>query len=148
MARCSSASARIRVVRTPSDMQGVDAVILPGGETPRNGNFLLKRLDKTLLAHATRGGAIFGTCAGAILLARESLQSRTAVACTADHHGNPQRLRTPDSQAKCARSHSPRPPPSRWFFIRARSSKRHGTSRGNPSDLRGKTSPHAFKAKS
>jgi 5'-phosphate synthase pdxT subunit len=28
-------------------------------------------LDKTLHAHAARGGAIFGTCAGAILLARE-----------------------------------------------------------------------------
>src|SRR6267378_3453857 len=59
-------------VRTPNDMQGVDAVILPGGESTTQWKFLVEEgLDKTLLAHATRGGAIFGTCAGAILLARE-----------------------------------------------------------------------------
>jgi 5'-phosphate synthase pdxT subunit len=59
-------------VRTPSDMQGVDVVILPGGESTTQWKFLVEEgLDKTLLAHATRGGAIFGTCAGAILLARE-----------------------------------------------------------------------------
>jgi 5'-phosphate synthase pdxT subunit len=59
-------------VRTPSDMQGVDAVILPGGESTTQWKFLVEEgLDKTLLAHAARGGAIFGTCAGAILLARE-----------------------------------------------------------------------------
>jgi len=59
-------------VRTPSDMDGVDAVILPGGESTTQWKFLVEEgLDKALLAHATRGGAIFGTCAGAILLARE-----------------------------------------------------------------------------
>jgi 5'-phosphate synthase pdxT subunit len=59
-------------VRTPSDMQGVDAVILPGGESTTQWKFLVEEgLDKTLLAHASSGGAIFGTCAGAILLASE-----------------------------------------------------------------------------
>jgi pyridoxal 5'-phosphate synthase pdxT subunit len=59
-------------VRTPSDMQGVDAVILPGGESTTQWKFLVEEgLDKALLALAARGGAIFGTCAGAILLARE-----------------------------------------------------------------------------
>jgi 5'-phosphate synthase pdxT subunit len=59
-------------VRTPSDMDGVDAVILPGGESTTQWKFLVDEgLDKSLLAHAARGGAIFGTCAGAILLARE-----------------------------------------------------------------------------
>src|SRR3981081_4463470 len=59
-------------VRTPGDMDSVDAVILPGGESTTQWKFLVEEgLDKTLLAHATRGGAIFGTCAGAILLARE-----------------------------------------------------------------------------
>jgi pyridoxal 5'-phosphate synthase pdxT subunit len=59
-------------VRTPNDMDGVDAVILPGGESTTQWNFLVEEgLDKTLLAHAACGGAIFGTCAGAILLARE-----------------------------------------------------------------------------
>jgi 5'-phosphate synthase pdxT subunit len=59
-------------VRTPRDLEGVDAVILPGGESTTQWKFLVEEgLDKSLLAHAARGGAIFGTCAGAILLARE-----------------------------------------------------------------------------
>ena len=59
-------------VRTPRDLEGVDAVILPGGESTTQWKFLVEEgLDKSLLQHASRGGAIFGTCAGAILLARE-----------------------------------------------------------------------------
>ena len=59
-------------VRTPSDMAGVDAVILPGGESTTQWKFLVEEgLDKTLAEHAAKGGAIFGTCAGAILLARD-----------------------------------------------------------------------------
>src|ERR1700674_3804224 len=61
-------------VRTPRDLEGVDAVILPGGESTTQWKFLVEEgLDKSLLAHAAKGGAIFGTCAGAILLAREVL---------------------------------------------------------------------------
>jgi len=59
-------------VRTPRDLEGVDAVILPGGESTTQWKFLVEEgLDKSLLLHAAKGGAIFGTCAGAILLARE-----------------------------------------------------------------------------
>jgi pyridoxal 5'-phosphate synthase pdxT subunit len=59
-------------VRTPRDLEGVDAVILPCGESTTQWKFLVEEgLDKSLVAHAARGGAIFGTCAGAILLARE-----------------------------------------------------------------------------
>jgi 5'-phosphate synthase pdxT subunit len=59
-------------VRMPRDLEGVDAVILPGGESTTQWKFLVEEgLDKSLLAHAAKGGAIFGTCAGAILLARE-----------------------------------------------------------------------------
>src|ERR1700675_4487613 len=59
-------------VRTPADMDGVDAMILPGGESTTQWKFLVEEgLDKSLLEHVARGGAIFGTCAGAILLARE-----------------------------------------------------------------------------
>lgn len=59
-------------VRTPLDLEGVDAVILPGGESTTQWKFLVgEGLDKALAAHAAKGGAIFGTCAGAILLAKE-----------------------------------------------------------------------------
>lgn len=59
-------------VRTPRDLEGVDAIILPGGESTTQWKFLVEEgLDKPLREHASRGGAMFGTCAGAILLARE-----------------------------------------------------------------------------
>ena len=59
-------------VRRPRDLEGVDAVILPGGESTTQWKFLVEEgLDKSLMEHAAKGGAIFGTCAGAILLARE-----------------------------------------------------------------------------
>jgi len=59
-------------VRTPRDLEGVDAVILPGGESTTQWKFLVEEgLEKSLREFAARGGALFGTCAGAILLARE-----------------------------------------------------------------------------
>ena len=59
-------------VRTPRDLEGVDAVILPGGESTTQWKFLVEEgLDKSLAEHAAKGGAIFGTCAGAILMAKE-----------------------------------------------------------------------------
>jgi 5'-phosphate synthase pdxT subunit len=58
-------------VRTPRDMEGVDAVILPGGESTTQWKFLVEEgLDKSLRKHAANGGPTFGTCAGAILMAR------------------------------------------------------------------------------
>jgi pyridoxal 5'-phosphate synthase pdxT subunit len=59
-------------VRTPGDLEGVHAIILPGGESTTQWKFLVEDgLDKALLCLAARGGSFFGTCAGAILLARE-----------------------------------------------------------------------------
>jgi 5'-phosphate synthase pdxT subunit len=59
-------------VRTPRDLDGVDAVILPGGESTTQWKFLVEEgLDTALTEHAAKGCAIFGTCAGAILLAKE-----------------------------------------------------------------------------
>src|SRR5215469_12210913 len=71
-------------VRTPRNLEGVDAVILPGGESTTQWKLLVEEgLDKSLAAHAAKGGAIFGTCAGAILRVKcakvppPSLQSRS-----------------------------------------------------------------------
>jgi 5'-phosphate synthase pdxT subunit len=59
-------------IRAPRDLAGADAIILPGGESTTQWKFLVEEgLDKSILEFAARGGAIFGTCAGAILLARE-----------------------------------------------------------------------------
>jgi 5'-phosphate synthase pdxT subunit len=61
-----------RFVRKPQDMDGVSGIILPGGESTTHLKVLTEEgLFDTLKKFATDGGAFFGTCAGAILLARE-----------------------------------------------------------------------------
>lgn len=59
-------------VRTSSDLSGIDGVILPGGESTTHLKVLKEEgLFDGLKDFAARGGAFFGTCAGAILLARK-----------------------------------------------------------------------------
>jgi 5'-phosphate synthase pdxT subunit len=64
--------ARTRLVRSPADLEGLDGIVLPGGESTtmtmlmeRNG--LLEPL-RDAIAH---GLATFATCAGMIVLARD-----------------------------------------------------------------------------
>jgi pyridoxal 5'-phosphate synthase pdxT subunit len=55
-----------------SDLDSLDGVILPGGESTTMLTFLAEEgLDRALVDFAAAGRAIFGTCAGTILLARE-----------------------------------------------------------------------------
>lgn len=66
------AGAQAVLIRSVADMQGIDALILPGGESSTQLQFLQEeKLDKAITNFAHNGGAILGTCAGAILLARE-----------------------------------------------------------------------------
>lgn len=66
------AGAEATFVRTIADMKGIEALILPGGESSTQLQFLQEeKLDKAITDFADKGGAILGTCAGAILLARE-----------------------------------------------------------------------------
>ncbi|HLJ40338.1 MAG TPA: pyridoxal 5'-phosphate synthase glutaminase subunit PdxT [Candidatus Acidoferrales bacterium] len=59
-------------VRTPEDLQGIDGLILPGGESTTHMKMLAETgLDEAIRKMGASGGAFFGTCAGAILLARE-----------------------------------------------------------------------------
>jgi 5'-phosphate synthase pdxT subunit len=59
-------------VRRHDDLAGVDGAILPGGESTTMLKFLEEEdLESALVEFAARGGPIFGTCAGTILLARE-----------------------------------------------------------------------------
>ena len=61
-----------REVRRAADLEGLDALVLPGGESSTQLKFLEEEgLAAPLRAFAERGGAILGTCAGAILLAKE-----------------------------------------------------------------------------
>ena len=59
-------------VRTCADLEGCEGLILPGGESTTQLQFLQEEgLREAILKFAEQGGAIFGTCAGAILLATE-----------------------------------------------------------------------------
>lgn len=59
-------------VRTPADIEGCDGLILPGGESTTQLQFLQEEgLYETIKRFAADGHAVFGTCAGAILLASE-----------------------------------------------------------------------------
>ena len=57
-------------VRTPADLESCDGLILPGGESTTQLQFLQEEgLYEAIEKFAAAGHAIFGTCAGAILLA-------------------------------------------------------------------------------
>ncbi len=59
-------------VRTIADLEGCDGLILPGGESTTQLQFLQEEgLFGAIREFAAEGGAVFGTCAGAILLAAE-----------------------------------------------------------------------------
>ena len=59
-------------VRTPADLEGCDGLILPGGESTTQLQFLQEEgLDKAVRKFAADNRPIFGTCAGAILLASD-----------------------------------------------------------------------------
>jgi len=57
-------------VRTVEDLRGCDGIVLPGGESTTQLQFLKEEgLFDAIRKFARSGGAVFGTCAGAILLA-------------------------------------------------------------------------------
>jgi pyridoxal 5'-phosphate synthase pdxT subunit len=72
-AALAEAGAEAVEVRTEQDLAGIDGLILPGGESTTMLRFLdrLHLFDSLAKFCATR--PVFGTCAGAILLAREVL---------------------------------------------------------------------------
>lgn len=59
-------------VRTPADLERVQGLILPGGESTTIGKLMARiGLDTAIRERAQAGMPLFGTCAGLILLARE-----------------------------------------------------------------------------
>lgn len=62
--------------RLPEDLKGVDGLIIPGGESTAIGNLMLRHnLDREIIKKHKSGMAVYGTCAGAILLAKDILGS-------------------------------------------------------------------------
>lgn len=63
-----------RLVKHPGELAGAAAVILPGGESTTMLKFFEKEgMGAAISDFARQGGPVFGTCAGAILLAAEVL---------------------------------------------------------------------------
>lgn len=61
-----------REVRQCRDMDGVDALILPGGESTTIGKLLTDSgLLEVLRTHVAKGMPVYGSCAGLILLCRD-----------------------------------------------------------------------------
>jgi pyridoxal 5'-phosphate synthase pdxT subunit len=60
-------------VRVPRDLEGVDGLIIPGGESTTIGKLMVRYgLDRAVPEHVGRGMAVYGTCAGMILMARRA----------------------------------------------------------------------------
>lgn len=64
--------ADVREVRLPAHLEGLDGVVIPGGESTTMAKLMVAYgMDAALQSFYERGGALWGTCAGAIAIATE-----------------------------------------------------------------------------
>jgi 5'-phosphate synthase pdxT subunit len=72
-------------VRLPKDLETIDGLIMPGGESTTMANLLdVFKLREPLIQKITQGMPVWGTCAGMILLASKLQQDRPAPLCLMD----------------------------------------------------------------
>jgi len=73
--------AEVREVRVPADLDGLDGLVIPGGEsTTMTLGIEREGLAEPLRALAAAGTPVFGTCAGLIMLDRDHLGIMDVVA--------------------------------------------------------------------
>jgi 5'-phosphate synthase pdxT subunit len=70
-ARLKQLGAEVTLVRKPQQLDTIDAIIIPGGESSTFLNFLEEHGFLEKLREFVSAKPAFGTCAGAILLAKE-----------------------------------------------------------------------------
>ena len=70
-ARLELLGANVVLVRKPEQLDSIDAIVIPGGESSTFLNFLSERGFLEKLRQFVRTKPTFGTCAGAILLAKD-----------------------------------------------------------------------------
>ncbi len=69
----AEAGAEPVLVRTPQALEGVQALVLPGGESTTLGALMARcGLDQAIRRRVQEGMPVFGTCAGLILMARRA----------------------------------------------------------------------------
>jgi 5'-phosphate synthase pdxT subunit len=72
-------------VRKPEQLQGLDGLVIPGGESTAIGRLIgLYGLEEPLRRFQ---GSVFGTCAGMILLAREGLLAQVDIGVERNAYG-------------------------------------------------------------
>jgi len=60
-------------VRLPKELEGLDGLIIPGGESTSIGRLMRDyKLTQPIRSRARKGMPVFGTCAGMIIMARKS----------------------------------------------------------------------------
>jgi 5'-phosphate synthase pdxT subunit len=75
--RLESIGATAPLIRTPDDLDGLDAIVLPGGESTTMSRLLsTSGLFDALKGRLVEGLPVFGTCAGMILCATDVLDGR------------------------------------------------------------------------
>ena len=77
LAALRDSGAEVKEVRRPAELEGVDGLVLPGGESTTIGKLadafgLLEPLQRAVAA----GMPVYGSCAGLVLLAREVIDGR------------------------------------------------------------------------
>src|SRR6266852_8943859 len=71
MVRLKQLGAEVTLVRKPEQLDAIDGIVIPGGESSTFLNFLAEHGFLEKLREFVRSKPTFGTCAGAILLAKE-----------------------------------------------------------------------------
>ena len=124
--------AAVREVRVPADLEGLDGLVIPGGEsTTMTLGIAREGLGDPLRAFVRGGTPVFGTCAGMIMLDREHLGAADYT-CRRNAFGRQIRsfeadLRIPGIDG----------PPVRAVFIRAPWIEQHGDAVEVPAEVDG-----------
>jgi 5'-phosphate synthase pdxT subunit len=110
-----------REVRTPAEMEGLDALVIPGGESTTIGKLIESAdLEPALRAHHEDGRPILGTCAGLIVCDAEHLGFIDA---TARRNAFGRQLQSFEAELEVEGAGDE---PLRAVFIRAPWVERHG----------------------
>jgi 5'-phosphate synthase pdxT subunit len=120
--RLTELGAATRFVRTPAQLDGVDALVMPGGESTTMSKLLVSSGLFDAIATRLEGGMpAFGTCAGMILLAAEVLDGRpdqrsfAAIDIAVQRNGYGRQLDSFETELTVAGEHDP----FHGVFIRA-----------------------------
>ena len=116
-----SLGAEPREVRVPADLDGLDGLVIPGGEsTTMTLGIERERLAEPLRELAERGTPLFGTCAGLIMLDRDHLG---LMDLRAERNAFGRQVRSFEADLEVAEIDGP---PVRAIFIRAPWVAEHG----------------------